>query len=160
MQYSSDSTDAHRPRNAASADGGSHDPEQGDLFAQVDEPEQLGTVTPLHDESLTTSERFEAFHALNPHVYDALVSLARRFIAATGKRKLGAQRLVEIARWDMELATKGEEEFEINNTYRAYYARLIMWQEPDLHDVFDLRHAPEPDAWIADLKLAAVSGAA
>jgi len=131
-----------------------------DLFSQVEDntaPEAV-TQPPAAlpalpaDPPVTISERFEEFHRENPHVYDALVRLARRFIEATGKRKLGAQRLIEIARWDLEIATQGAEEFEINNTFRAFYARLIMWQEPDLDGVFDLRVAPEPDRWIALVK--------
>jgi hypothetical protein len=121
--------------------GGVHnspDPDQGNLFS--------------FEEELTVTERFEAFHALNPHVYTTLVRLARRYKQATGEDKQSVQRLVEIARWDEKIRTHGENGFEINNDFRPFYSRLIMWRERDLRGVFDLRRAPEADAWIADLR--------
>lgn len=123
----------------------------------VDEPIDLFNEPPLNLpeprqslEPITLTEKFEAFHELNPHVYTALVRLARRYRDATGEGKQSVQRLVEIARWDEKIRTKGRGDFEINNDFCAYYARLIMWQEPDLRDVFQLRRSDEADAWVAD----------
>lgn len=104
------------------------------------------------DNALTTTERFEEFHAENPHVYSTLVRLARRYREATGEEKQSVQRLVEIARWDEKIRTRGSEGFEINNDFRPYYSRLIMFLEPDLADVFELRRAPEAEAWIRGLR--------
>lgn len=39
-------------------------------------------------------------------------------------------------------------DFKLNNSYRAYYARLIMAQEPDLAGLFALRKS-EADNWTA-----------
>lgn len=97
--------------------------------------------------ALTASERFERFHEANPHVYDALARLARRWRTATGREKQSVQRLIEIARWDEGIRT-GEDP-EINNDFAAYYARLLMFQEADLAGVFEIRRSPEADAWIA-----------
>lgn len=94
-------------------------------------------------------ERFEEFHQLNGHVYDLLVTLARRYRRATGEDKQSVQRLVEIARWDEAIRTRGEESFEINNDFRPFYARLIMWREEDLRGIFNLRRSHEADNWIA-----------
>lgn len=156
MSYDQQSSDGHRPSNSGPPTSGSQPDDQLDIFAQVEAPPTSASVThatgTLPVLPPTVSERFEEFHSTNPHVYRALVQLARRFIAATGKRKIGMQRLIEIARWDLEIATKGAEEFEVNNSFGAYYSRLIMWQEKDLAGVFDCRVADEPDRWIALVK--------
>lgn len=82
-------------------------------------------------------ERFNEFHASNPHVYRALCMLARGAIAQ-GKRKIGIGALWERARWDLWLEST-EEAPRLNNDYRSRYARLLMANEPDLAGVFEVR---------------------
>jgi hypothetical protein len=90
---------------------------------------------------------FDRFHADNPKVYETLVRLAREWVGRTGRHKLGIATLFERARWEIALATT-DADFKLNNSHRAYYARLIMLREPDLAGLFDLR-ASEADQWIA-----------
>lgn len=163
MYFTTESTGSHQSSADTPPPGGSQGDNSPSLFEQVTDPRGVITLTPtvlddVPERPLTAPERFEEFHALNPHVYATLVRLSRRFIDATGRRKLAVQRVVEIARWDLQIATRGEEEFEINNSFTPYYARLIMLQEPDLDAVFDIRRAPEPDAWIADRRRALRGG--
>lgn len=95
----------------------------------------------------TTAQRFEEFHRANPDVYRTLVRLAFEWVNRTGRRRLGIKTLYERARWDIALAT-GDPDFKLNNNYTAFYARLIMAQEPQLADLFDLRHS-QADQWVA-----------
>lgn len=95
---------------------------------------------------LTIAERFEAFHRDNPQVYGVLVRLAREWIQQTGRRHLGIGALTERARWDIAIATRTPD-YKINNNFRAFYARLIELQEPDLRGVFKFRPS-EADEWI------------
>jgi hypothetical protein len=90
---------------------------------------------------------FDRFHAENPKVYETLVRLAREWVARFGGHKLGIATLYETARWQITIATN-DAEFRLNNNYRAWYARLIMAQEPDLAGLFDLRTS-KADLWIA-----------
>jgi hypothetical protein len=53
--------------------------------------------------------------------------------------------LFEVLRWRRMLRTAGDE-FQLNNNYRSYYARLIMLQESDLEDVFETRRLSTPFA--------------
>lgn len=157
MPYDTQSSDRPRQSNSDPASNGSQSPDQLDIFTQVEDTPTSDSVTHGPDSlpvlpPVSMPERFAEFHRENPHVYRALVDLARRFVQATGKRKLAVQRLVEIARWDLEIATKGAEEFEVNNSFGAYYSRLIMWQEKDLEGVFNCRVAVEADRWIALVK--------
>jgi hypothetical protein len=80
---------------------------------------------------------FLAFHAANPHIYDALVVLARRARSA-GRTRAGIGMLWEVLRWDIFIRTTGTE-YKLNNNLRSRYARLIMHREPDLAGFFETR---------------------
>lgn len=92
------------------------------------------------------AERFEIFHRENPHVYRTLVRLAREWVNSTGSRKLGIKSLYEVARWRLAIETS-DPEYRLNNSYTAYFSRLIMRQEPDLDGLFNLRYSAADD-WI------------
>lgn len=96
------------------------------------------------------SERFERFHADNPHVYDTLVRFAREWRRETGREKLGIAMLVERARWDLIIRTQSQDEYKIANAHRAFYSRLIQYQESDLDGMFDIAES-EADNWIRQL---------
>lgn len=81
-------------------------------------------------------QRFVAFHAANPQVYETLVRLAREAIAAD--KKVGIGLLWEVMRWELLMKTS-DSEYRLNNNYRSRYARLIGLQEPDLEDLFSIR---------------------
>ena len=83
---------------------------------------------------------FLIFHRENPHVYATLVRLARQYRAKHGNRgKLGIGMLYEVARWEVVMATEGGSKFKLSNNHRAFYARLIHKNEPDLDGVFNTK---------------------
>jgi hypothetical protein len=92
------------------------------------------------------SERFENFHRDNPHVYRTLVRLAREWVNSTGARKLGIKSLYEVARWRLAIETS-DPEYRLNNSFTAYYARLLMAENRDLDGLFDLRTSAA-DEWL------------
>lgn len=100
----------------------------------------------------TTAAAFEEFNKANPHVYRTLVRLAREWVNETGARKLGIKSLYEVARWRLAIETS-DAEYRLNNSYTAFFARLIMQREPDLDGLFDLR-ASEADNWILTREVA------
>ena len=120
-------------------------PEHGDydLFNMPPESE----LTAEEWAALSTPEKFERFHTANPHVYRVIVEKAREWRAA-GRGKLGMSLLFGMVRWVIALETDGDP-IRINDHYVPYYSRLIMWQEPDLAELFNLRRSDEADAWIA-----------
>jgi hypothetical protein len=111
--------------------------EQPDLF----------TISEPTAEPQTPAERFEAFHHDNPHVYATYVRLARAWVERTGRSRIGIGALTERVRWEIALTTS-DADHKINNDHRAYYARLIMQNEPDLANLFELRTSAADD-WIA-----------
>lgn len=82
-------------------------------------------------------ERFSDFLQANPQVY----ALLRRFALEakrSGRRRLGIAALFERVRWHLDVETKGDS-FKLNNSMRAYMARLLMEQEPELRGFFEIR---------------------
>lgn len=92
----------------------------------------------------TIQERFERFHAENPHVYEMFVRFARQLRA---RRARGSAAMIfERMRWETAITTN-DPHFKLNDQYTSRYARLAMAQEPDLAGFFEireLRSEPEP----------------
>ena len=87
----------------------------------------------------TIEEAFETFHALNPWVYDRLVSYARE-LKSRGRDQVGIKMLFEVLRWSFFMSTDDPNSiFKLNNNYSSRYARLIMSQEKDLEGIFRAR---------------------
>src|SRR5580704_12726062 len=91
--------------------------------------------TPAHRKNRkarpTIQERFEKFHAENPHIYHCFVLYARQAKAA-GYEHYGCHAIMQRVRWHMEIETRSDDGFKINNDFSSRYARRIMEQEPDL----------------------------
>lgn len=135
------------------SDGRSDDaPESStfDLFNLPPEPPARAELTDPEWQDLTPSQRFERFHGENPEVYRQIVTRCREWHQA-GNGKLGMSLLFGVIRWQLALQTKGDP-YKINDRHAAYYARLVMWLEPDLDGVFEVRRSAEADAWIDELK--------
>jgi hypothetical protein len=87
------------------------------------------------------AKKFDEFHAANPHVYEALVVLARRFRERRRDAKTGIGMLYEVLRWEYYLNTTSDDEYKLSNSYRAFYARLIMQNEHDLEGIFNTKQS-------------------
>jgi hypothetical protein len=89
---------------------------------------------------MTQEEAFQAFHEANPHVYENLRKLALEHYSQRPGDQIGMKYLFEILRYNYRTRTeRPENEFALNNNFTAYYARLLMSQEPKLRGVFELR---------------------
>jgi hypothetical protein len=90
----------------------------------------------------TIQERFDAWMAANPEVYDEIVRLARQAKEA-GRTRCGMKELWEVARWHLRLRTRGDD-FRLNNDFCAPAVRLIQEREPDLAHMFETRRRRSP----------------
>lgn len=86
---------------------------------------------------MTTIERFRSFHETHPEVCENLVRLARRTKAA-GLQHYSIKALYEVARWQSALGSPADR-LLLNNNYTAFYARMIMSENPDLAGFFSIR---------------------
>jgi len=87
-------------------------------------------------------QSFWDFHERNPHVYETLRDLAFEWRRHRGENaKLGIKALFERARWELALMLYSDEgPPKLNNNNTAFYARLLMEQEPGLEGMFRLRN--------------------
>lgn len=94
-------------------------------------------VTPDYSPRASIEERFEQFHASNPHVLAALESLAADYLAA-GRERIGIGMLFEVLRYQSGIRTAGDA-YKLNNDFRALYVRLIVERHPEWADAFETR---------------------
>lgn len=88
--------------------------------------------------STELEKRFKSFHEANPHVYTWLEEKALELVRA-GRSRIGVAELIEDLRYVPSLFTKGEAAFKLNNSYRAFYARLLVHRRKELEPVIQLR---------------------
>lgn len=103
----------------------------------LDYIEQQAALKPIPNR-LTIQERFDAFHASNPHVFKMFVQYARQ-AKARGYDKFSAKAIFERLRWYFSFETESEDEFKLNNDYTALYARKAIKEFPEFEGFFELR---------------------
>lgn len=109
-----------------------------DFSAQLSlELEDFYTASTVSGVGATITERFESFHTQNPHVYKAIVLLARKLVRR-GQTRLSMKCIYEFLRMKKMLYTT-DSKFKLNNDYTSMYARLIDEQERDLENRFEFR---------------------
>ena len=89
--------------------------------------------------------KFWDFHRANPTVF----AMLRMYALIAKERKRGQYSIsviTEIIRWHVDIETSGSE-FKLCNSYRAYYARLLMFEEPELEGFFNVKKVHGEDAW-------------
>ena len=86
---------------------------------------------------------FMEFHEANPEVYQELRKLSLDLVDH-GRERYGIGGLFEVLRWHRAMRTTDDEQedFKLNNNYRALYARLLMLVEPRLRGFFETRVSP------------------
>lgn len=82
--------------------------------------------------------QFEEFHRNNPDVFDEIVDICNELRWRRGFHRCGISLVFERLRWLRAIQTKGDE-FKLNNNYRAFYARLVMFLYPGLNGFFEIR---------------------
>jgi hypothetical protein len=110
------------------------------LTAMTTLSQPLEPIQPTTSDSSNHYKAFRKFHDANPNVYDKLVELAR-YVRDAGWQHYGIGALWEQLRWHYRFERK-DDDFKLNNNFRAYYARFIMQQNEDLKDFFEVRRSP------------------
>ena len=81
--------------------------------------------------------RFKAFDAANPDVFDTFVKLAREMKQA-GHQRYSQYAIMHRIRWENDLKTTGSQ-FKIDDSFTPIYARLAEYLCPDLKGFFEFR---------------------
>lgn len=92
----------------------------------------------VNSEESRLDRAFAKFHDENPVVYRKLVVLARG-LRQRGHKRLGIGMLFEVLRWQHYMETTSTDGYKLNNNHRSRYARLIMTNETDLFEIFEVR---------------------
>ena len=96
----------------------------------------ISTVKVNLPKGATLDEKFSSFHTTNPQVYEALEVMTKIF-KAKGTKKCSINLLFELLRfkncYNMEKDSSG---FSLSNSYRAFYSRMIMTNNPNLKGIF------------------------
>ena len=79
--------------------------------------EQLNLFDGIND------DKFPAYHLENLHIYDLFKKYTMEAIAS-GRSHFSAEAIINRMRWDSLVS--GNDSFKINNTYKAFYARMFM----------------------------------
>lgn len=87
--------------------------------------------------SSVLEKAFWQFHNDNPEVYQLLVRFAREWHRVHEHCSISL--LFERVRWEYSLTIWTRDGLKLNNNHRAYYARLLEEENPDLRGVFRLR---------------------
>lgn len=111
-------------------------PSQPDLFRIPPGQKRRVRVIPKPKEPIW--KRFYAFTEANPHVYRRIVQLARK-AKMRGLDHYSLDGIFHVMRWEIAIRTKGDDQFRLNNSYTAMYARMVMEREPDLAGFFETR---------------------
>jgi hypothetical protein len=104
----------------------------------------LNVPTPL--ETTLTGRDLHAFRATlfdqaNPHVFNYLRDMARELKSEHGISRCGIEFLWNRLRWMRFIQTEGKDTYKLNNNYKRWYAREIMYCCSDLEGFFELRES-------------------
>jgi hypothetical protein len=105
---------------------------------QMELPGLIELVEPDYTPGLSWAEKFVLFDAANPHVARALEALAAQWLKH--HRRVSMKALVERLRWESGIFTQGNA-YRINNSFTAFYARLLIERRPEWADSIETRKA-------------------
>jgi len=94
-------------------------------------------VKPETNPEMSIKERFDLFHEKNPEVFKRIAEIA---ITAklNGMKRWSINGIFEVLRWQSSFETRGEQ-WKLNNSLRASYARKVMSDIPALAGFFETR---------------------
>jgi hypothetical protein len=82
--------------------------------------------------------KFQIYHRENPQIYEYFKKFTFQAINK-GFKHWSAEAVFNICRW--ETGVSGNDEFKINNNYKAWYSRLFMNDFPEHKGFFQLRES-------------------
>lgn len=105
---------------------------------QYELPGLVPMVEPDYAPGLTWAERFEIFHAANPHIARMLEALADQWL--THHARVSMKALVERLRWESGVYTQTSG-YKLNNSLTSFYARLLLDRRPEWAGAIETRKA-------------------
>ena len=88
---------------------------------------------------LSSKEKFDAFHAENPHIYEKFVYYTMQAIGV-GRTRYSARTIIERIRWHTTVESN-DPDFKINDHWPPFYVRLFEMDYPEHEGFFAKRRA-------------------
>ncbi len=85
---------------------------------------------------MNLKEKFDIYHANNPHVYTLFEKFAKE--AAQYRKRYSADAVAHRIRWETMISTEGDD-FKLSNSWVAFYARLFMKKNPEYDGFFQVK---------------------
>lgn len=109
--------------------------ELGPLFESAARPDD----PPFLTNPVTELERrFADFHRSNPGIYAEIERKALQLANVGERKRIGIAEIVEDIRYDYRATSKGDA-FKINNSWRAFYSRLLLHRNSSLASLIGVR---------------------
>lgn len=87
---------------------------------------------------MTTDERFAAFDAAHPEVYELFKRYTVQLWVA-GRKRYSADAICHRIRWYYAVNPGKDDGFKLNNNYSSRLARKLVAEEPDMAGFFEFR---------------------
>ncbi|MET9964801.1 hypothetical protein ABZZ80_02435 [Streptomyces sp. NPDC006356] len=109
------------------------------MYHQQELPLEIADDTPeaTRRPHPSIDERFDAFHASHPWVFEALEELMSEWVEGGGGR-ISVKALFEQLRWSSR-DPSGNTPLHLNNVFTSRYARLLCHEHPEWADALELR---------------------
>jgi len=89
------------------------------------------------DKKKSAQEKFNEYDRANPQVYEMFKKLAMQ-VKRIGFKRFSAEMIVNQIRWKSAIKTKNDD-FKINNNYKAFLSRKLMQEVPEMEGFFETR---------------------
>ena len=83
-------------------------------------------------------EAFRRFDAENPEIYRLMCHFCDMALRA-GRVRYSVNAIFERIRWHVEIDTRSEDPWKLNNNHRAFYARKWLAEHPETPRFFETR---------------------
>jgi hypothetical protein len=98
-------------------------------------PEEQLDLLARNNKYRSLSERYAAWRALNPSIYEHFKRFAVEALEAG--QKIGAKAICERIRWEVRIRYRGD--FKVNNSFPSRMARELIKEDPRFGDFFETR---------------------
>lgn len=112
------------------------------------EPLALDFDPPLEPPGDPLEQAALEFHRQNPHILRELATVCLQ-VRRAGRRRWSVNAAFEVVRYTAELATD-HRTYKLNNNHRAFYARWLMRDYPELRGFFTTRDQGRVDQEYAE----------
>ena len=108
-----------------------------DWTKPIRDPQEIGPTIRNNPQGRNLRRRAERWIAENPQIYAMFVRFALDLAAK--RQSFGIGLLAERVRWECKIQARSDAEYRVNNNHRAYIARRLVQDHPELESLLRFR---------------------